>query len=438
MTNSMAEDHGIKTREDLIDALYEAAELEHSLCCLYLFAAFSLKRDPEEGNVTWVQIEKMREWESSIFLVARQEMAHLGYVCNLLTAIGGAPHLRRPNFPTKYFGGKFPFDLEAFSLKTIAKFICYERPHKDSFEQNHEYLRFANVPPAYDTIGELYTKIQKGFETLVQKKESLFIGPDSAQIESQDFPGFYNRPGMYQIEIYKVFDLDSARRAIKQIIEEGEGPKREKPSEECEESYHYQRFLCIFEELKDMEQDSQFQPARPVVDNPVVLPDDAGLPDGSTRITHPATKATLDLFNAAYEIMMLLLIRIFSHIDETESDVLALQKIAFFPMMTMVIRPLGEVLTQMPAFEPDTGHTAGPNFEVARDLTLLPHKQTAWIYLHERFQELAKDCNGVNHQLNTLSEDLQERIRPRLCQLQKNLDVLAVNFFRQLNLQEKS
>lgn len=431
MTNSMAEDHGIKTREDLIDALYEAAELEHSLCCLYLFAAFSLKRDPEEENVTWAQIEKMREWESSILLVARQEMAHLGYVCNLLTAIGGAPHLRRPNLPTKYFDGKVPLNLKTFSLEAIEEFIRYEVPYGQSSEQNQELLRTIDFPPSYGSIGELYTKIQKGFETLAQRNEPLFIGPSSAQIESQDFPGFYNRPSSYQIEIHKVFDLASARAAIQQIIKEGEGPY----VEGSEEMSHYKRFQDIYKELKnELDQDNQFQPARPVIDNPVVLPDDAVLPVGVTRITHPATQSVLNLFNAAYEIMMLILIRIFSHIDETDSDVLALQKIAFFPMMTMVIRPLGEVLTQMPAFSPDTGSTAGPNFEVARDLTLLPHKQTAWIYLHERLQELAQDCKDVNGQLNTLSENLQKRIGPRLYQLQKNLDVLAVNFFRQLNI----
>ena len=33
----------IRTREDLIDALGRAAELEHAIMCQYLYAAFSLK-----------------------------------------------------------------------------------------------------------------------------------------------------------------------------------------------------------------------------------------------------------------------------------------------------------------------------------------------------------------------------------------------------------
>ena len=37
----------LPTREQLIHALYEAAELEHNLMCTYLYAAFSLKDETE-------------------------------------------------------------------------------------------------------------------------------------------------------------------------------------------------------------------------------------------------------------------------------------------------------------------------------------------------------------------------------------------------------
>ena len=78
----------IDTREELINALTEAAELEHGLLCQYLFAAFSMKKHPTEG-ATWPQLELVRSWEAHILRVAREEMAHLGTVTNLLTAIGG-------------------------------------------------------------------------------------------------------------------------------------------------------------------------------------------------------------------------------------------------------------------------------------------------------------------------------------------------------------
>src|SRR5829696_6698215 len=84
----------IDTREELINALIEAAELEHGLLIQYLFAAYSLKRRPSEG-ISVEQVEQVREWGGAILGVARQEMAHLGTVCNLLTAIGGSPRFGR-------------------------------------------------------------------------------------------------------------------------------------------------------------------------------------------------------------------------------------------------------------------------------------------------------------------------------------------------------
>ncbi len=49
----------IKTREELIYLLSHAAELEHGLACIYLFAAYSLKNDVSEGGMTG---ELSRRW----------------------------------------------------------------------------------------------------------------------------------------------------------------------------------------------------------------------------------------------------------------------------------------------------------------------------------------------------------------------------------------
>lgn len=119
----------IVTRTDLIQALCDAAQLEHGLCCAYLFAALSLKRRPDEG-VPPVRLADLRNWESVLLLIARQEMEHLGIVCNLLTAIGGMPYLQNPVFPIeRHRYGEMPeLPLERFSLKTIQRFLKFERP----------------------------------------------------------------------------------------------------------------------------------------------------------------------------------------------------------------------------------------------------------------------------------------------------------------------
>src|SRR5438034_3672795 len=120
----------VKTREELIYLLSRAAELEHGLACIYLFAAYSLKNDVSEGGMTVEQAEMVCGWRRHLTLVAVEEMGHLAQVSTLLTAIGGAPHFRRPNFPLP--PSAFPFgirlSLEPFSQETIERFVCYEMP----------------------------------------------------------------------------------------------------------------------------------------------------------------------------------------------------------------------------------------------------------------------------------------------------------------------
>ena len=88
----------IEHREALYYMLCEAAELEHGIMCQYLYAAFSLKQSEDEG-LSAEEAEAVRRWRKRISHVATQEMLHLSLVQNLLAAIGGAPHLSRPNFP---------------------------------------------------------------------------------------------------------------------------------------------------------------------------------------------------------------------------------------------------------------------------------------------------------------------------------------------------
>ena len=89
----------IEHREALIYMLCEAAELEHGIMCQYLFAAFSLKQDDGEGLTEAELAAGPALAEGRSPSVAAQEMLHLALVQNLLSAIGAAPHLSRPNFP---------------------------------------------------------------------------------------------------------------------------------------------------------------------------------------------------------------------------------------------------------------------------------------------------------------------------------------------------
>src|SRR5437763_12658922 len=120
----------ITTRAELINALRVAAELEHGLMAQYLFAVYSMKRYTYE-DLDAVQLERVRRWSSSITLIARQEMEHLGLALNLLSAIGGTPSFTRPNMPQRrdYYGkAGIKLTLTRGNLDTIKRFQRFEAP----------------------------------------------------------------------------------------------------------------------------------------------------------------------------------------------------------------------------------------------------------------------------------------------------------------------
>jgi hypothetical protein len=120
----------VETREELIYLLSRACELEHGVACIYLFAAHSLKQDAAEGGITESEAEIVRRWKRRLVTVAVEEMLHLAQLTNVLTAIGGAPHFRRTNFPVPR--SALPINdhmtLEPFSLETIERFMAIEMP----------------------------------------------------------------------------------------------------------------------------------------------------------------------------------------------------------------------------------------------------------------------------------------------------------------------
>ena len=66
--------------------------------CQYLYACFSLRTEPDEG-LTAEQADAVARWYGTLTGIAIEEMLHLALVNNVMTAIGAAPSLARPNFP---------------------------------------------------------------------------------------------------------------------------------------------------------------------------------------------------------------------------------------------------------------------------------------------------------------------------------------------------
>ncbi|MEI9900729.1 MAG: ferritin-like domain-containing protein [Hyphomicrobium sp.] len=123
----------IETREELIYLLAEAAAIEQNLMCTYLYAAWSLKRGEEDG-LKRDEAEAVQRWRRAILSVAVEEMTHLTLVCNLVSAVGGAPHLSRPNFPVPagYHPDGVVVALAPFSRAALDHFIYLERPEGEA------------------------------------------------------------------------------------------------------------------------------------------------------------------------------------------------------------------------------------------------------------------------------------------------------------------
>jgi hypothetical protein len=69
--------------------------------------------------------------------------------------------------------------------------------------------------------------------------------------------------------------------------------------------------------------------------------------------------------------------------------VAGLQQAVFYPMMTAVVRPLGEILTQLPAGT-DPAVRAGPSFTFGRRLAFLPHRKAAWALIGQHLASMAE------------------------------------------------
>lgn len=408
----------VNTREELIYLLSRASELEHGLACIYLFAAYSLKNDASEGGLTPAQANMVRGWRRHLAAVAIEEMLHLAQVSNLLTAVGGAPNFKRANFPMP--PSAYPFGvcltLEPFSQLTIERFVTYEMPEAGILSPEQQAIfdpirerviaaqggepapvdeddsvSFEPFDIDFNTVGEFYHKIETGFHNIPE--EELFIGPREAQANARyvDLGG----------ELTAVVDRASACAAIEMIVEQGEAPTAMHPDA------HFVVFDTVRREYNEAVAQAKqtgvpFEPVRPVVPNPMTrFYDDTS---EGTIIRDPLTHEVADLFNISYDTMLLLLLRFFAHTDESEAELEHLSR-ATLRLMTTVIRPLGEVLTKMPVdSEKLPGRTAGPGFGYNRDVQLLSHKQSAWVFFGERLRELALIATNLRLHKNVPAE----------------------------------
>jgi CDGSH-type Zn-finger protein/uncharacterized Fe-S cluster protein YjdI len=375
----------IQDREELFYLLSEAAEFEHSVMCSYLYTIWTLKSEVEEG-VTAAELAAIEGWRRSIRQVALEEMLHLALVNNILAAIGASPHLWRPEFPVQ--PGRFPADvmlrLSRFNEATIDHFVYIEKPEGITlvdgagFDHPAHYPRVTRpdllspTPLDYASQGQLYHSVLRGLAKLVDAlgEKNVFVGHGEAQVGAAEF----GLPGLFKVD-----GLAAARRAVEEIVHQGEGAPAHR------EGSHYQRFVAIKEEFARMKRERpDFEPARPVVENPTLF-DLAGR-QGVTPIGDPLTCKVVDLGNSLYALMMRTFAQVFAPAPLPRDLRTGLALAASELMYAM--NHVGEAATRLPIGPARPGANAGLTFALPLSSGQLVQRCAAQI-LNERTRELA-------------------------------------------------
>ena len=399
----------IRTREELIFLLAEAAEIEHNLMCCYLFAAFSMKT--EADGLTPEQAKVVAGWRRDIISIAVEEMSHLALVANITIAVGGAPHFSRPNFPIAagYHPSGVVVELHPFNKSTLDHFIYLERPEGNDrpdgaafagkaqpYDRNMGADKLMPNGQDYATVGHLYRGIRQALESLSARlgESNLFIGDMSLQVG----PDLTPLPGLTIVKCLK-----TALAACDTIVNQGEGADGDN------ERSHYNRFLAMCDAYHKLEAaDPGFAPARPVADNPVMR---RGPDRGNLWVDAPEAAAVMDLANAIYNVMLRALSQGFADNDP-------IRKRAFIDVSIdgmYALSPVAEHLTRLKASTTVPDVTAGISFATLRDVTPLPDGKPALAFLAERLEELAA---GVPR---ALGGELAEGTQKRLSTLAKKL-----------------
>ena len=200
----------------LKESLQAAIELEFATIPPYLCAMWSVKSGM---GATVISIRE----------IIREEMLHMGLVCNMLTAIGGTPKLNDsdfiPSFPGLLPGGVNPnltIYLQGLSKDAVKDFMEIEYP-----ESGPVALRFEQ----YSTIGAFYTAILDAFE-----KNQPALLTDKQM----------NGP----LGLSKITSLEEIREAINLIKKQGEGSNDLPEDTGPADLAHYYRFGEIYHEKK--------------------------------------------------------------------------------------------------------------------------------------------------------------------------------------------
>jgi CDGSH-type Zn-finger protein/uncharacterized Fe-S cluster protein YjdI len=381
----------VPSREELVHLLYEAAELEHTLMCTYLYAAFSLRSGEAEG-LSALEAKAVAGWRRAILNVAIEEMGHLTAVWNITAALGAAPRFGRGNFPLD--PGNLPagivVKLAPFNEAVIQHFVYLERPANSGepdgegfalnapFRRAVERHRLTPMPLDYDTVGAFYETLGAKLKAFVTHlgEEAAFSGDPLLQLSTAELTLAGAKP---------VICMKTALAAFAAIVEQGEGAPLHSTGS------HYHKFLAIRNEYAALKAENpNFQPAFPSAHNPVLRPPMGR--SGRVWIEHEEAADTVDLANSGYALMLRLLAHSYLVTRPLPEKALAVD-LALGLMRAVTL--LAERAARLPAGPSNPDCNAGVSFTALRDAAPLPPGASARRFFTERLAELSTAAHAL-------------------------------------------
>jgi hypothetical protein len=373
-------------RETAAYLLHIGAEIEHALAVQYLYAGYSLGGP----NLTAAQRALVQQWRTTVLEIAREEMAHLATVQNLLTCLGSPLTFERQDFPIPTLLFPFQFELQRLTKQSLGKYVLAESPGRAALERHGLVAE----------IDEIWNRVGGGDRNAVHRVghvygmiQHLFTPPGATpdltkMVPSRDFRSeslrFQVRPGEWglgydDLLIMTSTDRDSATAAIKAIADQGEGADIC-----CDGTSHFERFLGIYRAFPE---EDDWQPARRVAANPAT---DQSAPI-ECRITHEPARVWAELFNLRYRMLLTFLAHSFCLQAPLESSGRTSRGLViswtFGEMYNL--RSIAEILMALPLHD-DGDVCAGPPFEMPYSLAL-PFRENDWWRLH---RDLLRSSQG--------------------------------------------
>ncbi len=384
--------------------LHTAAEIEHALLVQYLYAAYSLADAGFAGPAVPSDAGTLTgKWQQVITGIAKEEMAHLLTVQNLLRFIGGPLNFDREDFPFLAFLYPFPFQLEPLTKTSLAKYVAAEMPADPA--QPPELIREivdratnATGGLPVNRVGLLYETLTSIFEDDAKLADSDMRTDTAAALQASqnDWHGFA------PLIVRAVGSRQEAVKALQDIGAQGEGwttPPAGTPA-----LSHFERFLGIYTAFPDTEASdgsAAWMPTRPVPDNPNTLhypSTDASVEGG--RITHPTTRLWAHLFNVHYRMLLIDLAHALHMPGPLEDQGAPTSRGHLrdwaFTEMRVGIKAIAKTLTTLPLKEtPDPAGpaNAGPPFELPYTLALPDDERDRW-RLHLALLDTSLDLIG--------------------------------------------